>query len=173
MWVKLLQIQWAMQPAETFDWMMAHGVDATLKAYGGNPAEAGAKFRAGVVVTTRWTTELRETFVRHAGHYDFVHGLASAAYTADQALLFVNAGLDPGKPLDVQNDLFWWGTPAFEALAEGYAGFRRVVRGYDAERRGPRLDGPAVSIDAGCGFGGSLLAVCFAADGGIVDQVRI
>ena len=51
MWVKLLEIQWAMRPAETFQWMMEHGVAATLRAYGGDPSEAPAKFRSGVVVT--------------------------------------------------------------------------------------------------------------------------
>jgi serine/threonine protein phosphatase 1 len=169
MWVKLLQIQWAMRPEETFAWMMANGVDATLRAYGGDPAEAPAKFRSGVVVTTRWTTELRETFTGHPGHYDFIHSLASAARTADGRLLFTAAGLDPRRDLEKQNDLFWWSTAAFEATLPAYGGFTRIVRGYDKERRGPSMDGPVVSLDNG--GDDTLLAVCLTAQGSVDDRI--
>ena len=30
----------------------------------------------------------------------------------------------------------------------------------------------AVSLDAGCGFGGPLLAACFAPDGSIVERIE-
>ncbi|HZD26161.1 MAG TPA: hypothetical protein VE631_07865 [Alphaproteobacteria bacterium] len=172
MWVKLLQIQWALHPADTFDWMMAQGVDATLRAYGGDPAEAGAKFRAGVVVTTRWTNELRENFMRHKGHYHFLHRLSSAAFTDDGGLLLVSAGLDPARPLEKQNDLFWWSSPAFEAERPRYGDFTLVVRGYDAEHAPPAYEAPVASIDAGCGFGGPLSAACFAADGSLIETLE-
>lgn len=170
MWAKLLQIQWAMQPQETFNWMMANGADATLRAYGGDPAAATAKFRAGVLVTARWTTELRERFQSHPGHDPFLHRLASAA-AADE-LLFVSAGLDPKRPLAKQNDRFWWGSTAFDSIESPYEGYRLVVRGYDRERKGVVIGKHAASIDAGCGFGGALAAVCFSASGDAVDQIE-
>jgi serine/threonine protein phosphatase 1 len=171
MWVKLLQIQWAMQPIEAFDWMMAHGVEATLRAYGGHPGDAPAKFRAGVVVTTRWTSELRENFSEKNGHYPFVHGLASAAYTDDRQLLFASAGVDPSKPLDQQNDVFWWGSPRFEGMQAPFDGFRIVVRGFDSEHRGISIKPPMVSLDGGCGFGGELIATCLSPEADVLDQI--
>lgn len=171
MWVKLLQIQWAMQPEEAFDWMMAHGVEATLRAYGGQPADAPAKFRAGVVVTTRWTSELRENFSNRAGHYPFVHGLASAAYTEDRQLLFASAGVDPSKPLDEQNDSFWWGSPQFAGMTQPFDGFQTVIRGFDNKHRGIAVQPPMVSLDGGCGFGGELIATCLSPKAEVLEQI--
>lgn len=169
MWAKLLQIQWAMQPDDTFAWMMANGAEATLRAYGGDPASATSKFRAGVLVTARWTTELREGFQRHPGHDPFLHRLASAA--AADGLLFVSAGLDPKRPLAKQNDRFWWGSTAFEEIDGPYENYRLVVRGYDRARKGVIIGEHAASIDAGCGFGGTLAAVCFSADGSMLERL--
>lgn len=171
MWAKLLQIQWAMQPDETFAWMMANGADATLRAYGGDPASARSKFRAGVLVTARWTTELRERFQAHKGHDPFLHRLASAAAAGPQGLLFVSAGLDPKRPLAKQNDRFWWGSTAFDAIDAPYEGYRLVVRGFNREHKGVVVGDHAACIDAGCGFGGSLAAVCFSADGTLLDRL--
>lgn len=173
MWAKLLQIQWAMQPDETFRWMMANGADATLRAYGGEAASATSKFRAGVLVTARWTTELREKFQAHQGHDPFLHRLASAAAAGPQGLLFVSAGLDPKRPLAKQNDRFWWGSSAFAEIDSPYEGYRLVVRGYDRERKGVVFGDFAASIDGGCGFGGTLAAVCFAADGEVLDRIEV
>jgi serine/threonine protein phosphatase 1 len=170
MWVKLLQIQWAMLPDEAFDWMMAHGVEATLRAYGGHPGDAPAKFRAGVVMTTRWTSELRENFTDREGHYPFIHGLASAAYTQDRQLLFASAGVDPSKPLDQQNDAFWWGSARFEGMSAPFDGFRTVVRGFDSEHRGIAVKPPLVSLDGGCGFGGELIATCLSSNSEVLEQ---
>lgn len=173
MWAKLLQIQWAMQPDETFAWLMANGADATMRAYEGNPAEAGAKFRAGVLVTARWTTELREKFQAHKGHDPFLHRLASAAASGPDGLLFVSAGLDPKRPLAKQNDRFWWGSTAFDTIDAPYEGYRLVVRGYDRDRKGIAVGPYAACIDAGCGFGGTLAAVCFSPEGEVLDRVEV
>lgn len=172
MWVKLLQIQWAMKPEETFGWLMRHGAEATLRAYGGEPQQASARFRSGVVVTTRWTAEMRQSFTAHAGHDAFVHRLVSAALTGDRRLLFVSAGLDPSKPLTRQLDAFWWSGPGFETMT-GYDEFELIVRGYDAEHRGISIAPPVASIDAGCGFGGELAAVCFSAAGEAIDELSV
>ncbi len=171
MWVKLLEIQWAMRPVETYKWMMAHGVEATLRAYGGDPDEAPAKFRAGVVVTTRWTTELREAFQDHPGHYEFLHSLASAAPTSDGQLLFVNAGIDPNKPLEKQNDAFWWNAAGFEAMSGPFENFTYVIRGFDANHEGVKSGSNSITIDAASDFDGPLQATAFAPDGAILETL--
>lgn len=169
MWIKLLEIQWAMRPIETFEWMMAHGVGATLAAYGGDREEATGRFRAGVVVTTRWTTKLRETFQNHPGHYEFLHALASAAPTANGKLLFVSAGIDPGKPLEKQNDAFWWHTKGFEGMTAPFEGFAYVIRGFDAAHRGTQIGPHTICIDAATSPAGPLQATCFGSDGTILE----
>ena len=171
MWVKLLEIQWAMRPAETFQWMMGHGVDATLRAYGGDPMEAPAKFRSGVVVTTRWTTLLREQFQSHAGHYEFLHSLASAGPTSNGKLLFVNAGINPSEPLEKQNDAFWWNIQGFENLSTRFEKFSFVIRGYDPARKGGRTGAQAICIDTATGSTGPLFATCFDPDGAIIERI--
>ncbi|MDA1100020.1 MAG: hypothetical protein O2967_13655 [Proteobacteria bacterium] len=171
MWVKLLEIQWAMRPTETFQWMMAHGVEATLRAYGGDPAHAQAKFHAGVVVTTRWTTKLRENFQEHSGHYEFLHSLASAAPTADGKLLFVSAGIDPGLPLEKQNDAFWWNAAGFEAMTAPFEDFSFVIRGFDAAHKGFRTGPFTINLDAASSIDGPLQAACFDLDGNILASL--
>ncbi|MDE0943149.1 MAG: hypothetical protein OSB58_12055 [Alphaproteobacteria bacterium] len=173
MWVKLLEIQWAMRPIETFQWMMSHGVEATLRAYGGDTNEASSKFRAGVVVTTRWTTEVRENFQDHPGHYEFLHGLASAAPTSDGTLLFVSAGIDPAKSLEDQNDAFWWNAAGFEAMAAPFEAFSFVIRGYDAAHNGMQINPHSVNIDAGNSVDGPLQATCFDPNGTILEHLTI
>ena len=171
MWVKLLEIQWAMRPIETFQWMMAHGVEATLRDYGGDSSHAQAKFHAGVVVTTRWTTELRENFQDHPGHYEFLHGLASAAPTSDGKLLFVSAGIDPSLPLEKQNDAFWWNANGFEAMAAPFEDFAFVIRGFDAEHGGIRAGPHTINIDAASSFAGPLQATCFDPNGSVLASL--
>jgi len=171
MWVKLLEIQWAMRPIETFQWMMNHGIEATLRDYGGDPAEASSKFRAGVVVTTRWTTELRENFQSHSGHYEFLHSLASAAPTSDGRLLFVSAGIDPNKPLEKQNDAFWWNAAGFEAMAARFETFAYVIRGFDAAHGGVQTAANSITIDAAENFDGPLRAMSFGPDGAILETL--
>src|SRR6266851_5749149 len=134
-WQKLLQLQFAPNPREVLQWMLDHGVGATLAAYG---------------------AELRQ-------------GLAAAR---DGALLFVHAGIDPGKPLDLQGDVLWWGGADILELEAPFGQFRRVVRGYDRQRGGLRESRYATSLDAGSGCGGPLLAVCFAPDGTLVDSLE-
>jgi len=171
MWVKLLEIQWAMRPIETFQWMMAHGVEATLRDYGGDPAEASAKFRSGVVVTTRWTTELRENFQSHAGHYEFLHSLASAAPSSDGRLLFVSAGIDPNKPLEKQNDAFWWNAAGFDGMRAPFENFAYVIRGFDADHKGFATGPHGINADAASSSAGPLQATCFAPDGAVLESL--
>ncbi len=172
MWRKLLQIQLAILPRQVFDWMMAQGVEATLAAYGGSAAEAHARFREGVMATTRWTGALRDRLKSHAGHDELLASLNRAAVTAGGELLFVHAGIDPHRPLSEQNDAFWWGSGYFAEIEAPFEGFRRVVRGFARDRRGLDLGPATASIDAGCGFDGPLLAACFTLDGEMTEVIE-
>jgi hypothetical protein len=171
MWQKLLQLQFAPNPREVLPWMLDHGVGATLQSYGLDPRQGQAASRDGVLGLTRWTGALRAAIDAHPGHRALLSSLRRAAFTDDNALLFVHAGIDPGKPLDLQGDVFWWGAANILDLTEPFAGFRRVVRGYERRHAGLVQSDHAVSLDGGCGFGGPLLAACFAPDGSIVDQL--
>ncbi len=172
MWQKLLQIQFAVDPDGVLDWMLDQGMGATLAAYGGSPEVARARFREGALAVTRWTGEIRANLQRHPGHDDLLGALKRAAYTAERRLLFVHAGVDPKRPLAEQGDTLWWGSGYFSAIDEPYAGFQLVVRGYDRGRGGPCFGAHAATVDGGCGFGGPLLAACFASDGGLVERLE-
>ena len=165
MWQKLLQLQFAVSPREVLQWMLDQGVGATLAAYGGDPQQGFAACREGTRAITRWTSALRAGLNAIPGHNQFLGVLRRAAVTDDGALLFVHAGVDPSRPLDAQGDAFWWGGNRLLELAEPYAGFRRIIRGFDRKHGGLIEAAHVTSLDGGCGFGGALLAVCFAADG--------
>ncbi len=175
MWQKLLQLQMAPNPDEVLGWMLDQGVGATLAAYGGDQASARACARQGAVAITRWTSTLRAAVRAAPGHQSFFSALRRAAFTeagGDGALLFVNAGLDPSRPLSAQSDSFWWGAGSFSKIAAPYGEFRMIVRGFDPAHGGVQRTEYTTSIDAGCGFGGPLLAVCLDAGGRIVDLIE-
>ena len=98
--------------------------------------------------------------------------LRRAAYTEDGRLLFVNSGLDPSRPLEAQSDSFWWSSGAFGRIAEPYGTFRRIVRGFDPSHGGFQESEYTVTVDAGCGFGGPLMAACIGADGEILEVIE-
>ncbi len=172
MWQKLLQLQFAPNPREVFDWMINHGLGATLRAYGGDENAGAATAREGALGITRWTQSLRAAMQAQPGHYTLMSALKRAALTDDGKLLFVHAGIDPSRPFSAQSDSFWWNLGGFSHLAQPYAGFRRVIRGYDRRHGGLIEAAHTTSIDAGCGFGGSLLAVCFDPDGAILATIE-
>jgi serine/threonine protein phosphatase 1 len=95
--------------------------------------------------------------------------LRHAAVTDNSRVLFVHAGVDPRRQLVAQGDAFWWGGVDVLALNAPFAGFTRVVRGFDRDRRGLVEGRYGASLDAGAGRGGTLLAACFALDGSVVD----
>jgi serine/threonine protein phosphatase 1 len=172
MWHKLLQIQFAVNPGDVLNWMAGHGVGPTVEAYDGRIADGLAAAKEGIAPLTQWTGRLRAAQRACEGHNALMSALKRAAFTADGTLLFVNAGIDPGRPLSEQTDSFWWDGPGFDRLAAPYGGFRRLVRGFDPRRRGMRRDGFAVTLDGGCGFGGPLVAGCFAPDGELAETVE-
>jgi hypothetical protein len=176
MWQKLLQLQFAVSPGAVLQWMLDQGVGATLAAYGGDAQQGFAACREGPRAITRWTSALRAALNAVPGHNQFLSALRRAAVTdtaADEggALLFVHAGVDTTRPLDAQGDAFWWGGNRLTEMAEPYAGFRRVIRGFDRKHGGLIEAAHVTSVDAGSGFGGELLAVCFAADGTVSETL--
>jgi len=168
-WQKLLQLQFAANPGEILNWMVNAGVEATVKAYGGDLRQGFAATRDGPRTITRWTSALRTAMNAAPGHTTLFASLRHAAYTDDNGLLFVHAGIDARRPLSQQGDAFWWGAHDILTLTGRFEGFRRVVRGFDRDRRGLVEVDFATSVDKGSGLGGPLLAACFDAAGKVVD----
>ncbi len=172
MWQKLLQVHFAQNPADVIEWMIGQGIGETLRAYGGDPEAGLAAAREGTVALSRWTGALRDGLRAHPGHDRYMAEVRRAAVSDDGAVLLVHAGVDPRRPLDAQRDSFWWGAPGFTEMSEPFAGFRRVVRGYDPRHSGLVETPVAISMDAGCGFGGGLLCVCLLPDGSIAEVIE-
>ena len=168
MWQKLLQLQFAANPGEVLGWMVRAGIETTVQAYGGELRHGFAATRDGPRTITRWTSALRNAMNAAPGHTALFAALRHAAIS-DGGLLLVHAGIDRSRPLSAQGDAFWWGVTDILDLAEPFDGFRRVVRGFDRERRGVVEHEFAVSLDAGAGRGGRLLAAAFAPDGSILE----
>src|SRR6185312_11696050 len=105
--------------------------------------------REGALALTRWTTSLRAAIDARPGHRQLLTNVKRAALTEDGGLLFV----DPGKPLDLQGDVLWWGGADILGLEAPFGQFRRVVRGYDRQRQGLRETRFAASLDGGSGLG--------------------
>ena len=172
MWQKLLELQFAPNPREVLPWMLDHGMGASLNSYGVDAKQGLAAARDGVLSLTRWTAGLRAAIEARSGHRQLMTSLRRAAFTDDGGLLFVHAGVNPLKPLDLQGDTFWWCDRDILQLDAPFAGYQRVVRGIDHQHSGIVEARYAVSIDGGSGFGGPLMAACFAPDGSIVDHIE-
>ncbi|MBI1779725.1 MAG: hypothetical protein HYR63_30705 [Proteobacteria bacterium] len=172
MWHKLLQLQFATDPRQVLSWMLGHGVGATLSAYGGSGERGLAAAREGAVAITRWTNQLRAAVKAAPGHDPFLAALRRAAYTEDGRLLFVHAGIDVTRPLTTQSDSFWWGSGRFAEIDQPYGDFSMIVRGYDVQHPGVLAAGFTTTLDAGCGFGGSLIAGCFDRAGKLLATIE-
>ncbi len=176
MWQKLLQLQFALNPAEVLGWMLDQGVAPTLEAYGGDGQEGMRAARTGAAAIARWTGALRATMQQVPGHVEFMASLRRAAYTEPASggakILFVHAGLDTSRPLTAQNDSFWWPTEDFMQRDERFGDFAKVMRGYDQDRPGLAVGHCRMSLDGGCGFGGPLLGACLADDGEVLEVLE-
>ncbi len=173
MWQKLLQIQFAPNPGDVLRWMASQGVAETLAVYGGRIADGLSASRDGAVALTRWTNGLREAIRRRAGHSNVYAALRRAAFTEDLGVLFVSAGIDRDRPLAAQGDSFWWGSDGFARLDRSYEGFRRIVRGHDPDGGGVQVQEIAVTLDGGCGSGGTLVAGLFDRFGDVLDIINV
>jgi serine/threonine protein phosphatase 1 len=172
MWQKLLQLQFAPNPREVLQWMLKAGMEATVRAYGGDPLQGLAASRDGARAIARWTAGLRSAVNAAPGHTPFFSALRHAAFTGHAGVLFVHAAIDSSRPLAAQRDAFWWGREDILDLAASFEGFTRVVRGIDSEWRGVVEREFAASVDAGAGRGGRLIAACFGIDGAVIDTLH-
>lgn len=169
MWQKLLQLQFAPNPGAVLQWMVRAGIEASITAYGGDLRQGFAATRDGPRTITRWTSALRSAMNAEPGHTTLFTGVRHAAYTEPQGLLFVHASVNPARPLAGQGDSFWWGGTDILELDRPFDGFARVVRGYDRDARGLVEREYGVSLDAGAGRGGRLIAACFDPSGKVLD----
>ena len=173
MWHKLLQLQFASDPTSVLTWMLEQGVGQTLGAYGGDERAAREAARSGPVALSHWTSGLRDQIRSHDGHTALMSAWRRAALSGDGTQLFVNAGLDPQRPLGEQGDSFWWGAASFDQIQAPFHSFRRIVRGYDPRQRGGRIGPVTATLDGGCGFGGPLVAAAFDGAGEIADRIEV
>jgi len=168
---KLLELQFAVNPRDVLRWMIDQGAGPTIAAYGGTARDGEVAAAQGAVAVTRWTQSLRAGLNAAPGHREFLSSLKHAAYSADGALVFVQAGLDPARPLDAQGDGLWWNTAGFETMTAPFFGTERVIRGLDPEHRGVVDTDFTLSIDGGCGFDGTLWAVAITPGEAQVDSL--
>lgn len=173
MWQKLLQLQFAVNPRQVLDWMLRQGLDATLRAYGCDPSRGLAAARDGALSLSRWTASVRAALSAKPGHRDLLSSLRRAAHDEAERLLFVHAGVDPGRALASQGDTLWWGMPGFGHWAQPFGPFDRVIRGFDAAHGGYAEMPFALTVDGGCGFGGTLTATCLSDQGEVVDRLDV
>jgi hypothetical protein len=152
--------------------MLSQGADATLRAYGGDPMRGQAAMREGAMAIGRWTASTRQAMAAHPGHRELMSVLRRAAYTEDDGLLFVHAGLDPRRSLAEQGDTLWWGHAAWPKLKTPYGAYRCVVRGYGGSAAPPDPGPHALTLDGGCGSGRSLVAACLATDGTVIERLE-
>ncbi len=172
MLTKLLQLQFAPNPSEVMDWLLDHQMGAVIECYGTPQHVARAIARETTVSISRWTSGLRRAINENPGHAALLSSLRRAAFSRDGRLLFVHASIDVSRPLNMQKDNFWWDNGRFDDIGAPYYGFRRIIRGYDHGNKGLRLNHPHIAtLDGGSGRGGSLNAVCFSADGDVLDQL--
>jgi serine/threonine protein phosphatase 1 len=172
MWQKLLQLQFAPNPGEVLQWMVEAGMEATVRAYGGDLRQGFAATRDGPRTITRWTGALRSVMNATPGHTKLFSALRHAAYTEELSLLFVHAAIDPSRPLAAQGDAFWWGRDDILALSASFEGFQRVVRGIDREQRRVVERDFAVSLNSATGQFGRLVAACFGAGGEVLELIE-
>ena len=174
-WEKLIQLQFAPDSTNVLLWMLGNGLSPTLYSYKLSPHDGIEACRAGVIALTKWTQKVRDALRAFPGHEIFHTQLKRAALTAQNAeypMLFVHAGLDPCKPLQSQGDCFWWPRTPFENITAPYLPFQKVIRGYDPQHGGLRLNCITATLDAGCGFGGALATAAFMRSGEITDVVE-
>jgi serine/threonine protein phosphatase 1 len=166
---RTLQLHFAKSPPAVLAWMLDHGLESTLEAYGSSAREASKFARMSVSEIANFTVGLRSAIRALPGHYSLIMSMKRAAYDSEQNFLFTHAGVDPALPLERQSDSFWWGHPSFLRLAEPFDGFKRVYAGWHPNHLGISELDHATFVDAGCGFGGPLLTCCIDMQGDIVE----
>jgi serine/threonine protein phosphatase 1 len=176
LWEKLQQIQFAPNPQDVLRWMLDNGMAAVLESYGIKPRSGLYAACEGVMALTRWTAGVRSIIRKHAGHDIFQCQLRRAAFTTPKdgtaPLLFVHAGINPNRDLQSQGDALWWGGQNFNDMIHPYGHYAKVIRGYDPNHAGLRVSDAGITLDAGCGHGGSLICATFDMQGQVLGLVE-
>lgn len=162
MFHRLMQIQFANNPLDVYEWMLKHGLRKVLISYGIDPEEGKRILPQGVVAMSRWTTALRKAQQEHDGHIDYMAELKHAAYTSDNDLLIVHFGINHDVSLHLQGDAFWWGGHLPFVRPYPYMGFNRIIRHFPVQEKGGILNVPYYTTLAGSGgFDGPIFCVLF------------
>lgn len=175
MWHRLLQLPFDRTPVDSLLWMMGNGMGNTMQSYGICAHDGITAAKEGIMSLTRWTNNIRQLLRQNAGHESFMTHNRRAAYTSFEErfpLLFVNAGLDPQRPLEEQDDSLCWAFEGFENMTDSYAPFEKVVRGFDPNHQGVNLNCVTATLDGGCGFGGSLVCAGMTGEGEIFELLE-
>lgn len=175
LWHKLLEVQFAHKPAETLQSILDNGFVSTLESYDISAHDGMQACREGVLPLTRWTNKIRETLRKNPAHDIFFTQIRRAAYTTDgprNPLLFVNSGLNPAAALDDQGESFWKSGQSFSAITQAYAPFEKVIRGYDPNHEGVRINCVTASLDGGAGFGGTIICAGMDSSGKIQELMH-
>ncbi len=182
MFQHLVALAFAPKPMETLIWLLGNGMDATLRSYGVCPHDGISACRSGIPFIIKWVKSVQDAIRRYDGHETFANHQVRALYTrpstldyepcSNYALLFVHAGLDIQKPLKEQNYDLWWGYKNFEKIDTAFDPFQKVFRGYDPTHKGLKMGDVTVTLDAGCGFGGSLVCAGLDQSGQVFDLIE-
>lgn len=176
-WQRLLRLQFAPNPLQTLERLLACGVAAYLRLYGVSINDTKSMARAGSMAITRWTNQLRALQRQAPGHEQLVCGMRRAALagtTADgKKLLFVPAGFDSSRSLEDQGESIWWTSAPFGMSGRAQSAYSRIVRGFDSVNEGAVLDQSAVTLDGGSGRGGPLICGCFTPAGKLIELVAV
>lgn len=176
MWEKLQQVQFAPNPQDCLRWMLDNGMAKVLESYGIKARTGLYAACEGVMALTRWTAAVRSAIRRSPGHDIFQCQLRRAAYTMPQdgsaPILFVHAGVNPHRDLQNQGDALWWGGQNFNDLTAPLAPYKKIIRGFDPHHGGLHMNGITATIDAGCGFGGSLVCAAFDIEGNVMGLLE-
>jgi hypothetical protein len=177
-WQRLLRLQFAPTPSRMIELLLDAGVESYLNLYGIRMNDAQAMARADSITITRWTNQLRAAQRLSPGHEPLVCSMKRAAVVNAELpiarrVLFVPAGFNASRTLEDQGDHLWFAEEVFMPNQAGSLPYARIVRGFDPGRGGVVTEGKAVTLDAGCGYGGPLMCGCFDAAGKILEIVAI
>lgn len=175
MWQRLLQLQFSQKPEAELSRMLESGLAATLDSYEIDTHDGMRACKEGVLALTRWTAKIRETLRKNPAHDKFITLHHRAAFTGGDAcnrLLFVNAGINPSRPLEEQGNTFWTSGEDFYGITQAYAPFAKIIRGYDPSHSGVRINCVTASIDGGAGFGGPLVCAGLDSAGNIHELLQ-
>ena len=178
-WQRLLRLQFAPQPVQALEKLVASGVEGWVQLCGVSLNDTRTVARAGSLAITRWTNQLRQAQRMTAGLEAMMCGMRRAAtlklpeQSVLSQLLFVPASYDFSRSLEDQGEHLWWSDRPYDPAAYlGDANFK-VVRGFDAARGGIQTDGLALTLDGGCGAGGPLVCGCFNAAGQLLEIITV